>query len=46
MKLHEKKTMWDLEACYLAERETEEREQATQKYVTEDWDGAGVFWTS
>jgi hypothetical protein len=35
-----------LKASYLAQRETEEREEVTQKYVAEDWVGVGVFWTT
>jgi hypothetical protein len=31
-------------ATFLAQRETEEREQVTQKYVTEQ--DLGVFWTT
>jgi hypothetical protein len=33
----------DVEASFLAQ-EAVEREQVTQRFVSEDWDGAGAFW--
>jgi hypothetical protein len=36
--------MKDVEASFLAQREVEERESLTDKYVTEDWENAGAFW--
>jgi hypothetical protein len=32
--------LWGVEANYLAQREVEERERMTQRFVTEDWE----FW--
>jgi hypothetical protein len=44
-RITKKNVLKDVEASFLAQ-ETVEREQVTQKYVTEDWDGAGAFWTT
>jgi hypothetical protein len=42
MKHHQKKTMWDVKASFLIQEEAE-MERMTQKYITEDWENAGVF---